>query len=426
MRRVFSILCLPLLFFILSLSGSGICYGQDYQTHQEALEQIAARTKWRLGPFQISSAIQFRDIGYDSNVYYDQKANHPVPDYTATISSQLNLYFHYRDLLIFSFSENPEYLLYVNEKRERAFNNSYSPSIRLLLFHRFVISGNYQYRKAKVRASSEFDLRAEEEVEGYNGGFFYETPRGNSIGFSGAIRRLSYQDIASRSKEIDLSRILNHEERSGQVELNYKIFSGSLFFMKFGYSEYTFQHMRSRWKDSFSFQASGGLRLPYSGKTRGFLSLGYKMFNPRRTWIDGFQGLIANLSLEYRLRRIIFRLQSTRDCNLSFETNNVFYLENGIQAGLSYYLTKFLRLDYNYSYTQLDYPQPVPFWYSDGRYEEFKRKDYNYSQTASFLFRILKDSGIGLMLNYLDRNSNVFWESRRERWLVSVYATQGF
>jgi hypothetical protein len=425
-RRVFFVFCSSLLFFWLLFFIPGISYGQNYRTHKEELAQIASMAKWRLGPFQISPGIQFREIGYDGNVYNRRKDDHPVSDYTATISPQLNLFFLYRGWLIFSFLENPEYVFYGKEKRERAFNNSYSPSLRLLLFQRFVLSGNYQFQRTKVRTSSEFDLRVEEESEGYNAGIFFETPRGTSIGFSGAKKRLTYKNITLRGEEIDFSRILNREERSGQVELNYRVFSGSLFFMKLGYSEYDFLHVESHWKNSFSFQASGGLRLPYSGKTRGFVSIGYRMLTPRRTWIAGFQGLIANMSLEYRLKRLVFRLQYGRDCNFSYEANNVFYLENGVRAGLSLYLTSFLRLDYYYAYTQLDYPRLVPVWFSDGRYEEIKRKDLNHTQTAGFVFKILKDTGIGLMFNFFDRDSNYVWEGRRERWFVGAYFTQDF
>jgi hypothetical protein len=322
--------------------------------------------------------------------------------------------------------ENPEYAFYAREERERSLNNSFSPSLRLFLFRRFALSGNYQFRKARVRASNEFDLRADEQVEVYSGSFFYETPRGTSFGFSGSIRKLSYEDIAMRGQEIYLSRILNREERSGNLELNYQIFSQSLFFMKLGYSEYDFQHPDSRWRDSYSYQAVAGLRFPYSGKIRGVVSFGYKTVIPRRTWFDSFEGLIANLGLEYRFSRFVFRLQGTRDSNFSYEVNNIFFLDNGFQAGISYYLTRFLRLDYNFEHRQLDFPRLVPIWFSEGGYEEVKRKDLFNAHMAGFIMRIMKNTGIGLMVNFWERKSNYFWESQRERLFVGAYITQDF
>ncbi len=426
MKRAFFFGFIFCLAYGLGLFQPGMAYGQYYQTHQEERAQIAARRAWNLGPFQISSRLLFRDIGYDGNVYYQRQIDNPVSDYTATISPQINVHMLYRQWLILSFVENPEYTFYAKEKRERAFNNSFSPSLRILFFRHFVVSGNFQYRRARIRASSEFDLRAEEEALGYNGGVFYESPLGNSIGFTGSIRRLRYGDITIPGEAIDLSLILNREERMSQLEVNYKIFSGSLFFLKLGYSEYDFQSIGSRWKDSFSFQAAGGLRLPFSGRTRGVLSIGYKMLSPRRTWIGGFEGLTANVSLEYRLKPIVFRLQYNKDSNFSYDRNNVFYMENWLQAGVSVYLTKILRLDYNYALTKLAYPRVTPVWLSDGSYEEIKRRDFYHSQTAGVVVRILENTGLGLMANLFDRNSNYYWEGRRQRWFVGAYVTQDF
>ncbi len=426
MKRVVFISCSSGLTLWLAFSSPSALCGQNYQTYREQQAQIATSAKWRLGPFQIYRGIQFRDIGYDGNVYYERQSDLPVSDYTATVSPQLNLYFLYRDWLILSFSENPEFVYYTKEKQERSFNNSFLPSFRLFLVQRFVLSGEFQFQKARVRTSSEFDLRIEEKVEGYNGGIFYETPRGTALGFSGGLKKLSYQSMVLRGQEIDLSRILDREERNGQVELNYKIFSESLLFLRLGYAEYDFKNSESRWKDSFSFSAAGGMRLPFAGRTRGSFFIGYKILTPRRTWIDSFQGLVAGLRLEYRLRPLTVRFQYSRDCQFSYETNNVFYLENWYRAGLSVYLTRFLRLDYDYLFTRLDYPRFIPVWYPDGRYEEILREDFNHSQTAGLVWKVFQDTGIGWSVNLSNRNSNYFWEGHRQRWFMGVFITQDF
>jgi len=426
MKRVLFISFSSALTLWLAFSGTSILFGQNYQTYREQQAQIVSSAKWRLGPFQIYRGIQLRDIGYDGNVYYRRQTDDPVSDYTATISPQLNLYFLYRDWLILSFSENPEFVYYTREKNERSFNNSFSPSFRLFLLHRFALSGAFQVQSARVRTSSEFDLRVEEKVQGYNGGIFYETPRGTALGFSGGFKKFSYQSMVLRGEEIDLSRILNREERYGQVELNYKIFVESLFFLRLGYAEFDFQNVESRWKNSFSFQAAGGIRLPFAGRTRGYFFFGYKTLTPRRTWIEGFEGLVAGLSLTYRLRPLTVRFQYGRDCQFSYDANNVFYLENWYRAGLSFYPTKFLRLDYEYMFTRLDYPRLIPVWYPDGRYEEISREDSNHSHTAGLVWKVFQDTGIGWSVNFFDRNSNYFWEGRRKRWFLGVFITQDF
>jgi len=425
MKKVFLIFIFSFISFLLSFLVSVPIYGQSYQTFRSELEQITKRARWRIGPFRIYPTIQFRNIGYDDNVYYQRKEDNPISDYTATISPEAKVYLLFRNWLILSFSENPEYVYYVKEKRERAFNNSYSPALKLLLFHRFVISGDYQFRKARRRASSEFDVRTVEEVKGYNGGFFYETARRTSFGFSGAIRRISYEDITMPGEEIYLSRSLNREEKSGHFEFYYKIFSGSFFFISGGYTDYKFEHIQSRGRDSYSYQAYSGIRFPFLGKIRGTLSLGYKKLLPRTEEKKGFSGLVGNTSLDFRIRRFLLRFQYTRDCYFSYEANNIYFLEDRYGAGISFYLTKFLKLDYNFSYGEASYPEEISIQMPDGGYEEIKRKDIYRTQTVGLVFRIIKNTGIGLMVNFWERDSNYFGASR-DRMFIGGYVTYDF
>jgi hypothetical protein len=90
------------LFISLLFSFSVPAYGQSYRTFKWELEQIAKQTRWRIGPLRIFPTIQFRDIGYDDNVYYQREEDNPISDYTATISPQAKVYLLFRNFLILS------------------------------------------------------------------------------------------------------------------------------------------------------------------------------------------------------------------------------------------------------------------------------------------------------------------------------------
>jgi hypothetical protein len=92
---------------------------------------------------------------------------------------------------------------------------------------------------------------------------------------------------------------------------------------------------------------------------------------------------------------------------------------------MSFYLTKFLRLDYNYSYGEGHYPELTPLQMPDGRYEEIKRKDIYRVHRAGFVFRVVRNIGIGLMVNFWERESNYFWANRNKRF-ISGYVTYEF
>ncbi len=399
-------------------------FGQGYRTFRRELEQINKKTRWRIGPFRIFPTINFRDIGYDGNVYYQREEDNPVSDYTATLSPQVKVYFLFHNKLIFSLTENPEYVFYLKQKRERLWNSNLSPEFKLLFLKRFVISGSYSYSDMRLRASSEFDVRANELRKFYMGSLFYETPRGTAFGVSASLGKILYEDITLPGEEIYLSRLLNREERSGSFEFYYKIFSESIFFISGGYSEYKFEDSLSRWRDSYSYQAYSGVRFPIFGRIRGTFSLCYKNFKPREER-KGFSGLTGNTSLDFRFKRLGLRFQYTRDINFSYWTNSIYFQENRYGSGLYFYLTRFLRFDYNFSYGEANYPELVPIPMPDGRIEVIRRKDIYRIHTGGFVLRIIRNAGIGVTANSWKRESNYFWENRN-RLFVGGYITYNF
>lgn len=379
-----------------------------------------------MGPFRLAPLLQIRDIGYDDNVYGVREQDLPVSDYTATISPRFNVYLLFRNWLIFSFLENPEYVYYFKVKGERSFNNTYSPALKLLVFHRFVLSGNYHHRRARVRATSEFDVRADEENQGYGGSIFFETPRRTSLGLSAAVNRYRYEDDRLPGEVIYLSRALNREEKELTLEVYYRVFSRSYFFVNAGYTDYKFEFIESLWKDSYSYQVSSGIRFPLLGRARGIVSLGYKRFLPRHRELKSFSGLIGNTSLDLRINRFGFRLRYSRDSTFSYTVENIFFIENIYGAGASFYLTEFLRLDYNFTYGINRYPEKLLVFVPGVGFQEITREDRYHIHTAGFVFRVLRDIGVGLTANYWDRNSSDLFESGRRRWFFGGYLTYEF
>lgn len=398
---------------------------QSYRLFRSELDEILERSKWRIGPFRIYPMIQFRQIGYDDNVYQQREEDKPKSDFRATISPFINIYLLFRNWVVFSLTENPEYVYFAKEGRERSLNNNFSPQLKLLLFQRFVLSCSYQYNKTRRRATSEFDIRANIENKSYNASIFYETARGTSFGISGVIRKIRFEDILFPDEEILLSRAFNREEQSGNFEFYYRIRSESFLFIHGGYTEYNFENIEARWRDSYSYQIYTGIRFPVLGNVRGTVSLGYKKLDSKRVSKKGFSGLVGNTSLDIRIRRFGFRFLYDRDCRFSYWTNNIFFLEDNYGAGISFYLTQFLRLDYDFSYGRSNYPEATTVRMSEEEYEEIKRRDSNYTHTFGFVIRVIRRTGIGIMTNFWERKSNMPVVGR-DRWFVGGYVTYEF
>jgi hypothetical protein len=218
---------------------------------------------------------------------------------------------------------------------------------------------------------------------------------------------------------------LNREERSGKGEFNYRIFSDSFFFINGGYSEYSFEYAQSRYRDSYSYEGYAGIRFPLLGRARGLLSLGYKKLIPRTESVKGFSGLVGNTLVDLRLGRLSYRLEYVRDIPFSAYTNSFYYVGNRYGLGVSYYLNKFIRLDYNFRQGKNAYPEPTQVRLPSGDLVEIKRLDKYLYHTGAIVIRIIRSTGIGVEFNYLKRDSN-YPGLNIKRYFVGGYLTYDF
>lgn len=417
-KHVYARKALVLLFFS-SISVLG--YSQGYISFRDEREDIVNTSRYKFGPFWIYPSIGFKDIGRDSNVYYESEAQGPVSDYTFTIFATVKVSYLFRRSVILSLREDPDYVYYFEEAKERGWNNLFAPELRMLFLSRFALKGAYLNSKTRYRATSEFNARVNVYREGYNGSVFFETPRGTSLGISGSSQEIRYGDIP----EFSLSRSLNRKEQEANLEFYYRFFRESYFFIRGGYKEYSFIEPLYRWRDAYSYQAYSGIQFPILGRIRGALSLGYKELMPKYVNKQAFSGLVGDTSLSLRVSRFGFRFGFIRDCYFSYYSDNVYFIENRLGAGISFYLTRFLRLDYDFSYGKDSYPEETFIISASGVPEPIKRSDLFRLHMAGFVIRIIRNTGVGLAVNYWARESNIYFQNR-ERFSWGAFLTYEF
>ena len=417
-----SIILIMSLFFALLPGEAG---AQSYRSFSSERDNILEETRWMIGPFRIFPRFNLKNIGYDGNVYYQGKDEEPVTDYTATISPEITAHLLFRNSFILTVTENPEYIYYAEESRERRWNNNFSPEFKWLLLGRIVLGGSYFYRNRRYRASSEFDVRANELRTGYRGSVFYETARETSFGFNYKRENISYEDVDYAGEEIYLSRILSRQETTYEGEFYYQVFSRSFLFFKAGATAYEFESAEAQWRNSDSRQFYTGMRFPLLGRINGQISLGYKELTPRTEGLTGFSGLVGDSQVEYRLKSMRFRIEYHRDCQFSYWTNNIYYVYDNYVGGVSFYITRFLRLDYDYNYGKGHYPEEETIRLPDGTLYELKRDDTYTSSILGFAVRLIKNLGIGVNVSWWGRDSNIYYADR-DRVFIGGYLTYDF
>lgn len=397
---------------------------QGYRTFQDEMNAIRERSRFQLGPVRFFPSFQLKNTGYDDNVYYQTKEAGPVSDFTTTVSPEVKAYVLFRNYLILSLRENPEIIYYHQEKSQRYFTNSYAPGFKFLI-RRFVLSGDYHYNKRRRRYSREVDRPTTDLTKGYNWGVFYETPRKTSFGFTGTVDTFEYKDIREPGYEVLLSRSLNREEKSGRLELYYRVFSDSFLFAGTGYTEYDFKDPKSAWRNSYSYQFYIGLQFPQTGRLRGAFSLGYKEFFSISDDSKAFAGMVGDGNLELRLGRFGFRVRYSRDNRFSHWADVLHFIDNSLEAGASFYITQFVRLDYGFSWSRSTYPEPFSAGLLQGAGDAVNRRDTYRTHSAGLVFRIYKYTGVGLIANVLERTSSLpGWNISRN--FIGFYLTQEF
>ncbi len=400
--------------------------GQSYRSFSWEINRIQQVTKWYIGPFRISPTLNLRNIGYDSNIYREQEQNDPIADFTATVSLDVSTYVIFKDWVILDFSVNPWYAYYSKTKSERAFNFNYSTGAKFNLLHRFVLSGFYSYDRARRRASSEFDVRVDQVRQNLIGSLYYETARETSFGITTSLRYIAFEDELTPGQEIYLSHQLNRTEWNVSGEFYYNLRQETDFFILGGYSDYAFDYEESQWRDSYSYQGSAGVRFPILGDVRGTVSVGYKKLSPKAGFKKQFSGPIWGTNVEARMKRFNLRGQFNKDVEFSYWTNNVFFVEYTYGAGLSFYITQFIRLDYDYSNGDNRYPEEILIRFPDESYDMIDRRDKFQSHRVGAVIRIFRNTGVGISLDFWEGNSNDPSWGRRSSLFFGGYITYDF
>jgi hypothetical protein len=419
-------LFIPVLLVVLCFTVLPALYGQTYRTFRSEYLTVEENTRWQIGPFRLSPTITLRDIGYDNNVFRQRETDDPISDFTAIIAPRIDVNVLYRNWLIITMPINPSYVYYSTQKHQGGWNFSTNPRIILNIIRRFVLSGEYFFRKARRRSSSEFDVRAYEQRSQFTGSFFYETSRETAFGLTGSIQGIRYEDVEVPGSNNYVSRELDRTETNATAEFYYKVFRDSDFFITGGFTDFKFKNFSAKWRNSQSYQIYTGIRWPILGTIRGSFSLGLKRLNPQAVFLRRFFGLVGNANLEARINRINFRLVYDKDVEFSYWSENAFFVFSRYGAGLSFYITQFLRIDYNYAYTQSNYPEDIVKRLPDESYTTYKRQDITNSHSLGAVVRLVRNVGIGVTLTSWERDSNDERWGNRKQFFIGGYLTYDF
>ncbi len=368
-----------------------------------ALEQAAAAAKWKLGRLRISPVFILADAGYDTNLYYGH-AGEPVKDYTLTLGPGLTGYLPLSKKIIFEVYESPQYVYFNKTRHERTWNNYFSAKAHFAL-NRFFITIGRGLTDARQRWSTEVDIRPRRKQDSWDGLILWQATKKTSFMVQGTRMTFRYEDLAFGSFNIR-DRLDRTEDRLG-FRILYQMTYRTGLFLEAVYGDYRFAKSVSSFKNSRSYGLYGGFEFVPSGTVRGRINLGYKVLEPRDPRIARYKGLAGDSRVSIRLLRPLrIRLSYSRDIQFSVWYNSIYFLESRAGAGASLYVSRRIRLDYDYTDGRNRYPESQFI----GPGVDIKRRDDYRIHSVGLYFRLKNNLGLGLVASRWKRDSNLIWE----------------
>ena len=373
----------------------GYGYGKTWLGRN--LELQVKNAGLNLGPFRVRAQFILSNAGYDSNIYY-RATDQPLDDITFTAGPAFNVYLPIKKKIIFSIYESPQYIYFRETQRERTWNNYFRGEV-YCVFNRFVASAGVGRSEAKQRWNTETDIPVFRKEDSVQGSLFWQPASRTSFNFSYRMERYDYGE--SGLEGFLYTEKLNRDETYFSFTAYREISSRTRFFLDAEYGLFDFANPMTM-KNSKSYGGYGGFEFSPFGKVRGRVKIGYKYFDSIWSQRKDYRGIVGDSSVLVRLMKALTaRASYRRDVQFSVWYDNTYFLESRYGVGGSVYVSRNVRLDYDFNRGRNSYPQ---------EFGVQKRRDDYQIHAVGVYFRLRKDTGFGIIASRWVRDSNLDWE----------------
>jgi len=399
---------------IITLSEQANGWGKTWMGKE--LKRRVGDAWLEIGPIRIKTLLLLDNVGYDSNVY--RKSYDPVQDYTFTLGPEFCLYWPIKKKVIFEIYYSPRYVYFKKTKRERTWNNYFNGKVHFV-FNRVLFTLGKGYSVAREIWNTEIDIRPQRKEDSYYGSFLWQITKKTSFYLRFRRAEYDYEDLSFERFNIrdELNREENYVNFTAYYQLSYR--TGLFLDLEYGYFDFDDP---SNIRDSKSYAVFGGFEFSPLGVARGIIKLGYKGFYSLSAGGKDYQGVVGDTSVSVKLLKPLnIRASYRRDIEFSVWYGNPYFIENRYGGGVSVYLLKNVRLDYDYSLGRNQYPEVIRVGERSG---DKRRDDYGIHSVGIY-FRLKRNTGLGVVASRWIRDSSLDWlDGKRD--FVGVNLTYDF
>ncbi|MBW1935570.1 MAG: outer membrane beta-barrel protein, partial [Deltaproteobacteria bacterium] len=298
--------------------------------------------------------------------------------------------------------DSPQYVYFKETKKERTWNNYFNGQVHFV-FTRIFISLGKGYSAARERWNTEIDIRPQRKEDSYSGSFLWQATKRTSLYLQYRKAKYQYEDLSYH--KINFRNALNRREDRFSLTGYYKLSYRTNFVIDVRYGYFDFENP-SNLRDAKSYSVYGGFEFSAFGTVRGKINVGYKYFNSLKPKERDYKGIVGDSSLSIRLfKPLRVRGSYRRDIEFSTWYGHPYFVENRCGGGVSVYLFKDIRLDYDYNLGRNEYPERK----QPGQATVEKRRDDYGIHSVGIYFRIKRNIGFGVVASRWTRDSSVDW-----------------
>jgi len=407
---------LGLLTLVLLTLVSPLSFGYGKTWMGANLEWLVRQAGFKLGPLRAKTVFVLNDAGYDSNVY--RVHDHPVNDYSFTAGPAFTFYLPIKKKIVFTIYESPRYVYFFESKQERTWNNSLLGRIQFAL-NRVFISAEAGFAVAREIWTAEIDIRPQRRAAAASAFVLWQPSKKTSFSLEARESQFKYEDLSFR--DVNLPVALNHREQYLDASAFYQISYRFRARIEAEYGRFVFDNPINP-RNSESRSIFGGVDFGTGGIVEGRVRLGYKYFMASGRGSGEYRGLVGDSTVGVRLGSMVrLRASYARDVRFSVWPGYVYFIESIPGAGVSIYLSRNIRLDYDYNLGDSEYPRI----FGDGPDLIRSRSDQIQAHRAGFYLRIQNNVGVGIMANIWRRNSTESW-AQSSRTFIGMNLTYDF
>jgi len=330
-----------LLLLMAVLFTAPLLHAEDFFRVKDSIIQNA----WlKTSLFYLAPGLRLTGMGYNTNIYSYESLE--SPDWTADLGLELNLAVILKNRLILQIKESPSYSLYAENDDERAFNNIFQLSAYTRA-GRFNIK--YEFENAYVR--QQVNPETGWRVRGWEDNHTLSIDYGNMDRFFINVylgqNKFAFEDELFLDS-FNMNRLFNRTEYWVGIGLNKIVFTRSRFTFQYEYFDQRFQFSPQR--DRTGQQFSMGFIFPAGSRITGTLRYGLRFIRPDTTFYRDFIAPFGIGTIGIRLMsRLSLHATYRLDNHYSFAGVDLYYDTRTVGGGLTYRLSRRLRLSYDLS-----------------------------------------------------------------------------